>query len=354
MLRMFMLQQHADNKQDSHIVTAFEISLLFVAFLSVLFFLYPKEGLEKKILSENSNYTLTTIYLKNLISLNSEDSNLVFAMAKSLHQQGKLELSSNLLELLESNPDDDVKAKATLLHLTLNNSKLQKPITKNEKERIIKKNHKLLSSISNETITDRKSNETLYHTAISLNERTLALRFNLNIIKNKTTEKYLFWLKNAHYLAEEVGDKNTNIQILKTLVIEDTSKSRFWLDALLPQLDKDTNLAHLASELKLKDEALAELYILNNQSLKASKIYISILNKTTNKNEKKALLIKVISILQGNNQISEAASFASRYENDYIMDKEMTKKFLKLYFAANRADMAKQLSLKIIKKRRQK
>ena len=351
---MFMLPQYVDNKKNNHIITPFETSLLFTVFLFVLFFLYPRESLEKKVLSEKSNYHLTTIYLKNLITLDPENSDLVFAMANTLHQQEKLDLSRRLLEILESNPNDDVKAKATLLHLSLNHTKLQKPLSQYERSLLLKENKKLLSSVSEEMITDRKKNETLYHAALSLQEKALALKFNLNIIKDKDDKKYLYWLKNAHYLAEEIGEKSKNIEILKTLIFEDKNSSSIWLDALLPQLDKETNLAALSSELQLTDETLAQLYIRNNQALKASEIYISLLNKENNQKVRKKLLLKIITILQANNQTVEAASLALKYEDDYIMDKNMTKKLLKLYLSANRADLAKKFSLKIIKKRKKK
>ena len=54
----------AVNYEKKYVGTYKEIALMFISFSIVLFFLYPKDMLNKQILSEKSNYDLSILYLK--------------------------------------------------------------------------------------------------------------------------------------------------------------------------------------------------------------------------------------------------------------------------------------------------
>jgi hypothetical protein len=344
-----MSQLSASKDQELGVINVFETLLLFIAFLTILIFLYPKGSLEKKVLAENSNHTLTSLYLKNLIKLNPQDSSLVLAMAKTLYQQQKIELASELLQILESNPDDKIKKESTILHLTINNEKLKSIKDEDKKESIVNKSRELLNSISTSNIEDIQTNKNLYQIALAINEKKTALKFNMDIIRNSQNDEYLYWLKNAHYLSDDINDDTTDIFVLKKLLKEDDKSNDIWLNALLPKLKTDKEMQAL--KVSLKDEQLANFYIYNKQYLKANKLYLSLLNKSKNIKDKKNLLLKSIKTLTSVNLVKKAALLAHKYENDFLNDVEMRKTLLKLYLSANKPNLAKKLSLKIIKQK---
>ncbi len=345
-----MLRRYVNKTDKPYVLTMYELLFIFVAFLGVLYLLYPnKKSLEKKVLSETANYDLTAMYLKNLITVNPKDSELVFAMAKTLYQQDKLDLSKKLLNILESNPSDAMKVKATLLHLDLNDFILQKPISQDEYSAVTQESRELLSSISHITNIDKRSEEKLYNKAISFGEKKAALTFSLDLaLKHKNDKKYLVWLKNAHYLASQLGEKDVDIEVLKRLILHDKNNAYIWLNALFPQLAKGIDLKALAVELKLDDLTLANLYILNHEPLKAASVYMALLHQTVDKQEKKELLIKILTILQSHSRMDDIVSLIQKYEDSYIHDREMRQRFLQLYLLANRADLANKFSLKIL------
>jgi len=336
-----------NNNQEQGVVNVFETILLFVAFLTILIFLYPKGSLEKKVLAENSNHNLTSLYLKNLIKLNPQDSSLVLAMAKTLYQQQKIELASELLQILESNPDGKIKKESTFLHLTINNEKLKSIKDEDKKKIIVDKSRELLNSILIYDIEDIQTNKNLYQIALAIGEKKTALKLNMDIIKKTKNDEYLYWLKNAHYLSDDIADDITDISVLKKLLKEDDKLTDIWLNALLPKLKTDKQMQDL--KVSLKDEQLANFYIYNKQYIKANKLYQSMLNKSKNINEKKNILLKSIKTLSSVNLVKNAALLAHKYENDFLDDIQMRKTLLKLYLAANKPNLAKKLSLKIIK-----
>ena len=347
-----MLPQHASKQKE--VISPIEFILLALSFIAVLIFLFPKQNLEEQVLDETSNYDLTAIYLQNFIKLKPKDTHLLFAMSQTLYDKQHPELSKQLLKVLENNPDESIKIKATLQHLQQNNLEMAENITKERKEQIRKENNDLLAFVAQKPIQDAKNNEVLYASALALKQKRLALMFNVNLLKDTTHPKYLYWLKNAHYLAQELQEKQLDQNLLKHLILEDKKQEDVWLGILLTELAPDEDIQLLAQELHLSDAATAKLYTLKNQSMKAAHIYQDLLEKAPSLEEKKVWINKIITIFQANNQTLQAASLVKRYEDLFLHDQTMTKRFLKLYFAANRANYAKELSLKILHNRRQK
>ena len=341
-------------KAYKQIISPFEIAGLFIVFLAVLALLFPKSNLEKAVFTDKSNVDLTIIYLQNLVKLEPKNSHLLLAMAASLHEQQKEDKAIKLLQELEDNPNSNLQSKATLLHLQINQEKLNKKHTKQEEIRIQKENFALLSHISKQEITDAKSNETLYNTALSLHDKKSALRFNLGILNSANLDDRIHWLKNAHYLAESLDEGQTDIMILKALIKKDREKKSLWLSALLSKLPKDYDLKTLAQELSLGEKHVASLYLAQQKPQEAVDIYLHLLQKSDEKKEQSSLLKKIIKILQANGQVVKAAQIAQHYENNFLEEIAMRKYLLKLYLAAGKTKWARALSLKIIQEKEPK
>ncbi len=346
-----MLLQIAKIKKRESVVTNLEIFLLFFSFLGILFLLFPKESLQKQVLAEKSNFDLTAIYLQNLMRLNPKDSELILVMAKTLYQQEKYDLAVNLLKILNENPDKKTSQDATILHLQINNVRLEKEKNELILQKIKDENIKLLKSVIYNQHKDENSSKTLYYAAITSGDKATALVFNKNILEFVKEEERIKWFKKYHYLASDLSEVKEDIYALKVLTKEDKDESETWLNTLIPLLDANADLENLAKELNLDKNSLANLYILKNRKNRAILIYKQLHYDEKNLKKREELFIKLIDIYRASNNTPSAAKFAKTYENEYLKKSKMMSRLLKLYLEANRADFAKNLSLKIIKQK---
>ncbi len=346
-----MLLQIAKTKERGLVVTNLEIFLLFFSFLGILFLLYPKESLQKQVLAEKSNFDLTAIYLQNLMKLNPKDRELILVMAKTLYQQKKYDLAINLLKILNENPDKKIAEDAILLHLQINNTRLEEEKNELVLQKIKDENSKLLKSIVYSKHKDENTSKTLYYAALSSGDKESALKFNKSILDFVEKQERIKWFKNYHYLANDLNEIQEDIYALKVLIKEDKNESKMWLNTLSPLLDKDIDLENLAKELDLNKATLASLYISKNKNSKAVVIYKQLYKDEKNLKNKREIFIKIINMYKANNNTKSAAKFAKVYEDLYLKDSKMTNMLLKLYLEAERADFAKNLSIKIIKQK---
>jgi len=341
-------------KQNNKIISTFEIFALFIAFIAIFVLLFPKEKLGKDVLTDKSNVDLTIAYLKNLVKIEPKNRDLLLAMASSLHLRDNNQKALKLLKELENSKDINLQSKATILHIQINQEKIDKQTKEKEILKLEKINRQLLSNISNKPITNLNINKKLYNIALSLHDKKSALHFVLNILNNKKLNNRIYWLKNAHYISDALNRDLIDIQILKELTKLDHNKSSLWLSVLIYKLPKNYDLASLMKELSLEKGQIASLYMIKQQSKKAVTIYKDLLNKTNDKREKIYLIKKIIKILQANNQTIQAATFAHDYESYFIKNKNLRKKIIKLYLGAGKTTWAREFSLAILKIKDQK
>ena len=64
------------------VATYKEIAIVFISFALILFFLYPKDILKENVLTEESNYDLSVLYLKNMLRHDPQNEVLMLALAK--------------------------------------------------------------------------------------------------------------------------------------------------------------------------------------------------------------------------------------------------------------------------------
>ncbi len=350
-----MLNKNVINRDDQKVVYNIEIIILFIAFLAILIFLYPKNSLQKQVLAESSNYDLTAIYLSNLLRLNPENSDLIFVMAKTLYQQQKYDLAINLLKILSKNRDKGISQDAMILHHKINNIRLEKEKNPDIIKRINRENEMLLKSIYGMKLSDIETQKELYYTAIRVDRRDIALKINRSILLdiNHSKSDYIKWLREFYYLSDELNSTTDSIYALKELIKSDDSENTLvWLNSLFTLAGSKIEFNSLIRELNLDGIILADLYFIKNMYKESAIIYEREFKKERDESKKRALFLKIIKIYKSANNTKEAANIASRYEDIYLKDLDMVNTILKLYLEANRPDLAKSLSLKILKEKK--
>jgi hypothetical protein len=347
-----MSQQNVNNrdKKEHKVINALEIIVLFFAFLIVLYFLYPKGKLEKNILQEKSNYDLTAIYLQNLIHLQPDNSKLVLSMANTLYQQKKYNLALNLLNVLSQDSNQDIRQQAALTHLNINKKYIDNEKDPIKKRMYILDNRRLLKNISYEQIKDLNSSKTLYDTAISVGDKKSALKFNEKIITLVKEEEKLKWLKNLHYISNELNNTSLDKMTLMQLIKKDQNRTKkTWIMALVPLLNQNDDIDAISQELNLTGKVLADFYLINKKYDKAALEYQKMYKDEKIPKIRSIILTDLMEVFRRNTKNSKIIDIIKGYENEYLDDPKMIKKFLKLYLEADHADYAKKLSLKIIK-----
>ncbi len=339
------------NKREL-VISKFEIFAILIATALILWSLNPKKSLQKAVLNETSNYDLTAKYLQNLIRINPNDSELILSMAKTLYQQQRFDLAGKILNKLIKNAKHDIKEDAAITYLDMNNYRLKKTKSLKKREELIATNRKILKEIEVDGKGDIEKLKTLYYTALSIGDKDSALKFSSNIATISKGRERVKWLKATHYLSDKLKKTDIDRATLFMLVKYDDSKlKKDWIDLSSKYIKKGADIESLAKKLNLRDEDLAYFYLMNDKIDKSFDIYRDIFEKEDSQDRKREIFLKIIKSLQASNKIKNAALFAHKYEDLYIDDENLTTKLLKIYLQANRADFAKVLSLKILKRR---
>jgi len=345
---------HADSGGEKvYVVTYKEIVFLFIIFVSMLVFLYPKDMLKQQIQAETSNYNLSMLYLKNLLLHSPNDESLMLILAEQSLRNGERERSLELLTYLHNSKNPKFRKKALLLSYEL--YKLNYNDSTDIKYR--KKIRKLLAGIFNTIYKDklykREDNDRWYNEAI-FNQNMEAIYYHLKI-KIVDNPKDIKLLENAYYLSFRLKDEKNKIHYLKELMHYDKKRYDHWLSAYYYTLLNDKE--YKKSELLLKGQALrtlfwheklAEFYIMRKEFKKSFSEYEELFNQETNYKKKKNYFFKALTALQSGGFLQESAVFGHKYENYYIKDKEVRKFLLKLYIATGKLDYGARLSRKIL------
>ena len=123
------------NENRAEIASNKEILFIFAIFTFILYILYPGDMQRKQVLAEKSNYALTTIYLKDMLRLEPKNRDLLFATLRVSLKSGNIDLSKNLISILEEVSDTEEKKelylyKFKLLEKEKSNTQNQQEITK--------------------------------------------------------------------------------------------------------------------------------------------------------------------------------------------------------------------------------
>jgi hypothetical protein len=346
--------------KQKYVATYKEIVIVAITFVFILFVLYPKDMLQKQILSEKDNYDLSMLYLKNMLKHDPTNETLMFALAKQSIESGNKDLGYKLLELLKNTKDKQIYAQSYFLRYKLAKNDYYYFKEKN-KTKELQKQYKLLKKIFKE-IVDKKlyvQNDIsqLYKEAIFLEENKSAYLFVKQLLQKDNKDLKL--LADAYYLSVKLKKDNEALVYVDRLIYLDKNNLNKWLEAkffLLMNMQDYT----LAEGLMLKDfnersdfwkRKLIGFYTYHKNYKKSAKLYMDSFKKSADFKEKRDLWLKAIDTLLSGAYIKEAVALGYKYENYFFKDKMARVKLLKLYISSNDLKKASNLSKKILQKR---
>ncbi len=342
------------NKARLSVITYPEIIGLFITFIAILYLLYPKEMLEKQVLSESSNYDLTTAYLENMLRLDPSNKTLMLVLAKTAQKSGKNDLALRLLELLIKDKDAVMTSEVLQLKYRLLKSDYQH-LTDKKQQKIKIQLAKLLQKIGILNMINISDREYWYQELIWSENYVKAFDLIQNVLKKNPHD--IFWMKQCYTIALKLDRKDESEACLDRLLHDDNEQHEYWLAqaySFARQNHNDKKAKVLLEELKKYSqkwtEEEAKLALQTGVYQQASDIYLQLSENAKEQSKQKEWLLLALSSLQQGNLMEEAVTLAKRFEIHYINDSEMMEIWLKLYLSAGDLKSASQLSKILLEK----
>lgn len=343
----------SDANKRIEVVSYLEAAIVFCIFAFILYVLYPKDMLEKQVLSENKNYDLTAIYLENMLRLEPENKELTVALIESSIKSGKFDLALKMIAVLEKE-SFDLPAEA-LISYRFEALKVRY-FSSNEK-RFQKETISQLQMLLTEVIEDKhympESLEYWYKGAREFSINKEALFFLYKLLEKEETS---LWLKECFYLSADIKDEKMQEDCLVRLRQIDASHYNEWTQTayyLAVESGKIEQALALLKDMASKSVKwrieLAKFYVKLKHYKKASSEYMVLYKTSRSASDKKRYLLKALEALQYGSLMDEAAVLARKYEALYYRDKEMSGVFIRLYLSGNKLEDAKRVSIKRLK-----
>ncbi len=343
----------SDANKRIEVVSYIEAVLVFCIFAFVLYVLYPKDMLEKQVLSESKNYDLTAIYLENMLRLEPENKELTTALIEASIKNGKFDLALKMIAVLEKESFD---IPGEILISYRFEALKAKYFSTNEK-RFQKETISQLQTLLNEVIEDKHyMSETLEYWYTGAREFSLNKQALFFLYKLLEEEETALWLKECFYLSSDIKDEKMQESCLKRLRQIDASHYNEWTQTayyLAVEAGEIERAIVLLKEMASKSVKwrmeLAKFYIELKDYKKASSEYMVLYKGSSSASDKKKYLLKALKSLQYGSLMDEAVVLARKYEALYYRDKEMSGVFIRLYLAGNKLEDAKRVSIKRLK-----
>jgi len=343
----------SDANKRVEVVSYIEAALVFCVFSFVLYVLYPKDMLEKQVLSESKNYDLTAIYLENMLRLEPENKGLTIALIESSIKSGKFDLALKMVAVLEK--ESQTVPGETLIRYRFEALKV-KYFSSNEK-RFQKETVSQLQTVLTEVIENKYyRSETLeywYKGAREFSINKKALFFLYKLLEKEETS---LWLKECFYLSSDIKDEKMQESCLKRLRQIDArhynewTKTAYYLAVEAGETEQAIILLKDMASKSIKWHIeLAKFYIELKRYKEASSEYMVLYKASRSASDRKKYLIKALESLQYGSLMDEAAALARKYEALYYRDKEMSGVFIKIYLGGNKLEDAKRVSIKRLK-----
>jgi hypothetical protein len=340
------------NDNGSKVIKLSEIIAIVLLFVTILVGLYPKDKLENQVLSEQSNYDLTAIYLQNLIRMEPKNSNLMIAMIKTSIERENFDLSYSLLDVLKNDTSFEVQKESLFLSLKIRYGQLMNEKDVQKQNKFKNEIHNILETILTNNLHTKDNDQLLYNAAVAIGDKKSAFNFIRSIVsEDSNLSNRSKWLKNCHYLSVEVNDDDQNYICVKELLkIEDDKK--VWIEVLskLRQFTKeDIDKISKSSMLEKKDQLSfyfsAGLY---DDYISQYSLYFDGL---TNHKEKKESLSNLIKKFQAADRGIDIVEIVKKHEAVFLNDRKMANKLLKFYMGTAKIDYAKSFSLQLLKQK---
>jgi len=338
--------QHVNNER-LYVVSYREIAVLFLTFLLVLFFLYPKDLLEQHVLTEESNYDLSILYLQNMLQHDKENEALILSLAKLAIKGAKIDLATQLVELLMQSSDVDTLQEAHRFSYLLHKQRYENTKESVESQANYQKLLSLFDFIMKKELYTKEQIQDWYHEALYLNRYQEAQRLLVHYSLHYGEKVEI--LEKRYYLAMKMGEDP--LALLHKLQQKDKHNAKKWLMAEFYYLQESGHPRQLEKFLieraffnSFFQEQLSEFYIREKKYDKAVEIYEKLYQQT----HQIDYLKKAIAVYQGNNMVGKAADFANGYENSFLATQEMREYLLRLYLAASQTQRASSFAKKIL------
>jgi hypothetical protein len=338
-----------------YVITYKELAFMAIVFSTILFVLYPKDIIKEQILSENSNYDLSMLYLTNLLQHDPNNESLMLVLAEQSLRSGKKDLALRLLKLLHNSKNIEYRNKATILSYELEKDDYFYFKTKERKSKQKKRLRELFSHIFYKNMYDPNEIDKWYKEALFLQEDKEVYYFLK--LKLKKEPRNIHLLENAYYLSIKLSHLNDSLKYIESLIKYDKKRKEKWLMNKYYMLIKyrlyDKAETFLLQQMKYSDKwkiKMADFYLMRKEYLKSSEIYMKLFVSTKKYSLKRKYFFKAVEILQAGEHFEKAVKLAHRYESYFIDDKKVRKFLLKIYMATGHLDYAANLSKKILKR----
>jgi len=348
------------NKKKIYVATYKEILIGFIIFCIILVILYPKDTLTKQVLSEQSNYDLSVLYLKDMLKNDPSNETLMLSLAKQAFKANKKDLSFKLLALLRNSKNTKTKEDAYRLSYKIAKEDYFYLKTKNKTQEMQKK-YAELKQIFHHIITQKFYTESeiekLYKESYFLHDKKTSYFLLQKLLTKNPNDLKL--LQDAFYLSYDLKNYEQSMLYLDKLTLKDKRNSTKWLDEryylLLKHYSfKDAEsfiISHAQNSVYWK-KRLVSFYLQHKKYKKVAQLYMNDFHHSSSYKERKELWLKAIKTLQAGGYNKDAVRLAYRYENYFIKDKEARITLLKLYISANDLKKANRLSKKVLKMER--
>jgi len=333
------------------VATNGELFFVFLIFAFVLFLLFPKEMLQKQVLSEKSNYELTGVYLENMLRLDPDNRKLMLAAAKVSMERGNLDLSEKLLQVLRKNDDPSTRNALEMATYRL----VQMQIEYSRSPDYIAQKRKRLATIvkrvAEKKYFDKKEALLWYRRALDTSQKKIALHF----IESLSDSNDPASLEQCVYMMIQPENRHKRIACAEKLSQYGGTSAKKWLVAawtLYAQEGDYKKAVDILEKLVKIDpsyrDKLAETRRAAGRFVDASNLYLLLYRKSDSPERKKEYLYKAIQALASGKLNHKAVQLAQKYEGNYLGDDKMMEKFIKLYLSMGELKAARALSLKMM------
>ena len=348
------------NRKKIYVATYKEIIIGFIVFVLILIILYPKDMLTKQVLSEQSNYDLSVLYLKNMLKNDPSNEALMLSLAKQAYLAKKKDLSFQLLKLLRNSQNEQTRAKAYKLSYEIAKEDYFYLKHIHKTEALSKKYaqlHQIFSTIISEHFYTKDEVEKLYKESYFLNDKKSAYYLVQELLQQRPHDIKL--LKDAYYLSYALQDYKASMHYLDRLSAEDRADKKRWLDEKYFLLMKHYSNAEAEAYIIARAqsstywrERLINFYLQHKQYKKAAQVYMNEFHSASSHKEQRELWLQALRTLQAGGELKAAVRLGHRYENYFLRDKKARMALLKLYLSANDVKKANRLSQKILRIKR--
>jgi hypothetical protein len=351
---------NVENKKP-YVATYKEILIGFLTFALILIVLYPKDLLEKQILSEEANYDLSMLYLQNMLQNDPDNEELMFNLAKQSLRGNKRDLAYRLLKLLKSSKSHKMQQKAYLLSYKIAKEDyyyLLKDKKYTEAKKLLQEMRELNRFIIMHHFYSPKDLEKLYEESLFLQDKKSAYLLLQKLLYKDSKIEYL---QTAYYLANELHYYDAALKYLDMLIAKDPQHTKKWEEAkyFILYHYKSPKLAQHFLEKEAEKSAywrekLSYFYLANKKYKDAAYNYMILFSKTKSYKKRLYYWLQALKTLQAGNYLKEASQLAAQHQTEFLGSKEARIYLLKLYLAANDLKRANKLAQEILQLKRER